>query len=68
MGARISLYNRSSSGGEPVADVEVERAGLVATEVEPDEMPLLVDELPLFALAASMARGDSSVRGAASCG
>jgi 3-phosphoshikimate 1-carboxyvinyltransferase len=65
MGARISLYNRSSSGGEPVADVEVEHAGLVATEVEPDEVPLLIDELPLFALAASMAHGGSSVRGAA---
>lgn len=65
MGARISLYNRSTSGGEPVADVEIEHADLVATEVEPDEVPLLIDELPLFALAASMAHGDSAVRGAA---
>jgi 3-phosphoshikimate 1-carboxyvinyltransferase len=65
MGARISLYNRTSSGGEPVADVEVEHADLVATEVEPDEVPGLIDELPLFALAASMARGESAVRGAA---
>jgi 3-phosphoshikimate 1-carboxyvinyltransferase len=65
MGARISLYNRSSSGGEPVADVEIEHADLVATEVEPDEVPRLIDELPLFALVASMAHGDSAVRGAA---
>jgi 3-phosphoshikimate 1-carboxyvinyltransferase len=65
MGARISLYNRTSSGGEPIADLEVEHADLVATEVEPDEVPLLIDELPLFALAASMARGNSAVRGAA---
>jgi 3-phosphoshikimate 1-carboxyvinyltransferase len=65
MGARISRYNRSSSGAEPHADLEVEHADLVATEVEPDEVPLLIDELPLFALAASMAHGDSSVRGAA---
>jgi 3-phosphoshikimate 1-carboxyvinyltransferase len=65
MGARISLYNRSTSAGEPFADVEVEHADLVATEVEPDEVPSLIDELPLFALAASMARGDSLVRGAA---
>jgi 3-phosphoshikimate 1-carboxyvinyltransferase len=64
MGARISLYNRSVSGGEPVADVEVEHADLVATEIEPDEVPSLIDELPLFALAASMARGESTVRGA----
>ena len=65
MGARISLYNRRVSGGEPIADIEVEHADLVATEVEPAEVPNLIDELPLFALAASMARGESRVRGAA---
>ncbi|HZO62639.1 MAG TPA: 3-phosphoshikimate 1-carboxyvinyltransferase [Gaiellaceae bacterium] len=64
MGARISPFNRSTSGGEPVADLEVEHADLVATEVEPGEVPSLIDELPLFALAASMAHGDSTVRGA----
>ena len=65
MGARISIYNRGTAAGEPVADIEVEHADLVATEVEPREVPALIDELPLFALAASMARGESSVRGAA---
>jgi 3-phosphoshikimate 1-carboxyvinyltransferase len=65
MGARISLYNRTSAAGEPVADMEVEHADLVATEVEPAEVPRLIDELPLFALAASMAHGESTVRGAA---
>jgi 3-phosphoshikimate 1-carboxyvinyltransferase len=65
MGSRISLYHRSVTGGEPVADIEVEHAELVATDVEPGEVPSLIDELPLFALAASMARGDSAVRGAA---
>jgi 3-phosphoshikimate 1-carboxyvinyltransferase len=65
MGARISLYNRTASGGEPVADIEVEHSDLVATEIGPREVPAMIDELPLFALAASMARGDSVVRGAA---
>jgi 3-phosphoshikimate 1-carboxyvinyltransferase len=65
MGARISLYNRATAGGEPVADLEVEHADLVATEVGPDEVPSLIDELPLFALAAGLARGESRVRGAA---
>jgi len=64
MGARIAVFNRRSAGGEPVGDLEVRSAELVATEIGPEEVPLLVDELPLFALAAGMARGDSVVRGA----
>jgi len=64
MGGRVSLFNRRSVGGEPVADVEIAPAELVATEIRPEEVPLLVDELPLFALVAGLARGESVVRGA----
>lgn len=64
MGARIAVFNRTSAGGEPVGDLEVRSAQLVATRVEAPEVPRLVDELPLFALAAAMARGDSVVTGA----
>ncbi|MCC6224466.1 MAG: 3-phosphoshikimate 1-carboxyvinyltransferase [Thermoleophilia bacterium] len=64
MGARISVYNRRTAGGEPVADLEVASAELVATDVAPDEVPALIDELPLFALCAALAHGESSVRGA----
>jgi 3-phosphoshikimate 1-carboxyvinyltransferase len=65
MGGRIAVYNRRSLGGEPVADLEVRHAELVATDIGAREVPLLVDELPLFCLLAAMARGDSVVRGAA---
>jgi 3-phosphoshikimate 1-carboxyvinyltransferase len=65
MGARVAHFNRRTEGGEPVADLEVEHADLVATKIEPAEVPRLVDELPLFALVAGMARGESVVRGAA---
>ena len=64
MGGRISLFNRRQAGGEPVADLEVEHAELVATKIDAAEVPLLVDELPLFCLLAAMARGESVVRGA----
>lgn len=64
MGARVSVFNRRTAGGEPVADLEVQAAELTATEIVPDEVPLLVDELPLFALAAAHAHGRSVVRGA----
>ncbi len=64
MGARIAVYNRRSVGGEPAGDVEVRTSELVGATVSAAEVPKLLDELPLFALAASHARGDSVVRGA----
>ena len=64
MGARIEVFNRHSVGGEPVADLHVRSAPLVATAIGPAEVPRLVDELPLFALAAAQARGESVVEGA----
>jgi 3-phosphoshikimate 1-carboxyvinyltransferase len=64
MGANIAVFNRRLVSGEPVADLEVRSASLVATAVYAREVPTLIDELPLFALAAAMARGHSVVRGA----
>jgi 3-phosphoshikimate 1-carboxyvinyltransferase len=64
MGANIAVFNRRTVSGEPVADLEVRPAQLTATVVRADEVPRLIDELPLFALAAGMARGESVVRGA----
>jgi 3-phosphoshikimate 1-carboxyvinyltransferase len=64
MGARIAVFNRRRVGGELVGDLEVRSAELVATTVTPEEVPSLVDELPLFALAAAVAHGPSEVRGA----
>ncbi len=65
MGARITVYNRRRIGGEPAGDLDVRHAELVSTDVGPDEVPLAVDELPLFALAAACAHGTSTLRGAA---
>ena len=64
MGARISVFNRRTIAGEAAGDLEVTHAPLVATSIESGEVPLLVDELPLFALVAAGARGDSVVRSA----
>jgi 3-phosphoshikimate 1-carboxyvinyltransferase len=64
MGANIAVFNRRTVSGEPVADLEVRPAQLTATIVSGAEVPRLIDELPLFALAAGMARGESVVRGA----
>jgi 3-phosphoshikimate 1-carboxyvinyltransferase len=49
---------------EPVGDVDVAQAPLEATTVEPDEVPLAIDELPLVALLGCFAEGDTVVKGA----
>jgi 3-phosphoshikimate 1-carboxyvinyltransferase len=64
MGARVAVFNRRSLGGEPVGDVQVQSSELVGARVTAAEVPSLVDELPLFAVAASHARGESVVQGA----
>jgi 3-phosphoshikimate 1-carboxyvinyltransferase len=64
MGARITVFNRHRSAGEPVGDIEVRSAELTATTVTGEEVPRMVDELPLFALAAASAHGESRIEGA----
>jgi 3-phosphoshikimate 1-carboxyvinyltransferase len=64
MGGRVTVYNRRRIAGEPAGDLEVRSAELVATTVLAPEVPLAIDELPLFALAASCSHGNSRLRGA----
>jgi 3-phosphoshikimate 1-carboxyvinyltransferase len=64
MGARVSVFDRRRAGGERVASVQVQPGELVATEIGAHEVPGLVDELPLVALLASHARGETRVSGA----
>ncbi len=49
---------------DPVTDLDVAYGPLVATEVEPHEIALAIDELPLVALLGCFAEGDTVVRGA----
>ena len=51
-------------GDEPVCDLDVAYGPLVGTTVEPDEVPLAIDELPLVALLGCFAEGETVVRGA----
>jgi 3-phosphoshikimate 1-carboxyvinyltransferase len=64
MGARVAIYNRRPIGGEPAGDVEVRASDLVGATISADEVPSLIDELPILAVAASHARGETVVRGA----
>jgi len=65
MGGRVGVIGRRKLGREQVGDLEVRSAELTATSIGAAEVPLLIDELPLFALLAAHARGESRVTGAA---
>ena len=49
---------------EPITDLDVTSGPLVGTTVEPAEVPLAIDELPLVALLGCFAEGETVVRGA----
>ncbi len=49
---------------EPVCELDVAAGPLVGTVVEPEEVPLAIDELPLVALLGCFAEGETVVRGA----
>ena len=49
---------------EPVCELDVCHGPLVGTVVEPEEVPLAIDELPLVALLGCFAEGETVVRGA----
>jgi 3-phosphoshikimate 1-carboxyvinyltransferase len=49
---------------EPVSDLDVAHGALEGTVVEPEEVPLAIDELPLVALLGCFAEGETIVHGA----
>lgn len=61
MGALVEVQTRANGS----ADIRARYGPLVATDITRDEIPGLVDELPVLAVAAAHAEGITTVRGAA---
>lgn len=62
MGGHVERLNLGAAGGEPVADLLVRPAELTGTEVPAAEVPTLIDEIPLLAVLASRAQGETVFR------
>jgi 3-phosphoshikimate 1-carboxyvinyltransferase len=62
MGAPVSAEAADSSFGEPVADLITRPAALRPTEVTAGEIPGLIDEIPMLAVLASRAAGETVFR------
>lgn len=65
MGAEIEVEPEGERGGEPSGRIRVRASQLRGAEVGGAEVPLAVDELPLVALAACFAEGETTIRDAA---
>ncbi|WP_418745760.1 3-phosphoshikimate 1-carboxyvinyltransferase [Frisingicoccus sp.] len=65
MGGNISLENIHDVCGEPVADIVVRNSALHGTIVEGAIIPSLIDELPIIAVMAAFAEGQTIIRDAA---
>ncbi len=65
MGAAVDAEQERTALGEPVGSIRLRPAPLSGTVVLPDEVPGLVDEIPLVAILGLAATGITEVRGAA---
>ncbi len=63
MGAEIEEQIKDDCW-EPVGDILVKGGNLTATDIKADEIPSLIDELPILAVAMAFAKGKSRVLGA----
>ena len=64
MGADVETAVEGDLGGEPAGTVRARASELRATDVGGAEVPLAIDELPLVALAACFADGETTIRDA----
>ncbi|NJM49494.1 MAG: 3-phosphoshikimate 1-carboxyvinyltransferase [Sphingomonadales bacterium] len=63
MGADLIYTNQREVGGEPVADITARHSALTGIEVPADVAPSMIDEFPVFFVAASMASGRTVTSG-----
>lgn len=64
MGADITLLNQSEQRGEPSADLLVKSSSLHGTTIGGELIPTLIDELPIIAVLASYADGETIIKDA----
>lgn len=64
MGADIRVERPRQAGGEAVGDLRVRHARLHGTELPAALVPDMIDEFPVFFVAAALAEGETRVHGA----
>ena len=65
MGGKLEILSDASTDTEPASDILVRSSELVGCEIGGKLIPRLIDELPMIALMAAFAQGDTIIRDAA---
>ncbi len=65
MGAEVAWTGIHERDGEPVGDLHIRGGALRGTSIDADEIPGLIDELPVLLMLAAFAGGTTTVDGAA---
>ncbi|MBR1391836.1 MAG: 3-phosphoshikimate 1-carboxyvinyltransferase [Lachnospiraceae bacterium] len=65
MGGNIEKLNERTVSGEPVCDLLVRSSSLHGVTIDGDIIPTLIDEIPVLAVMAAYAEGQTSIRDAA---
>ncbi len=64
MGASIQVLNRRVVAGEEIVDLRVVSAELSGVSVSAEDVVLAIDEIPILAVAAAFAAGETVIKGA----
>ena len=64
MGASITLKNKKTLSGEPVADLEVKYSELKGVTIDGDTVVRMIDEVPILSVAAACAKGQTIIKDA----
>ncbi len=64
MGAKFSILNKRNPDGEPIGDIRVQSSRLRGCTVEGPEIPLIIDEIPVLAIAGACTDGFFTVKNA----
>ena len=52
MGAKIGSVNSSTVNGEKIADLKVQYSELQSINISPEDVPVIIDEIPILLIAA----------------
>lgn len=64
MGANLEILNQKEVAGEPIGDLRIKESNLKGITIGGEIIPRLIDEIPILAVAAAAAQGETIIKDA----